>query len=214
MRKLIDRTGRKYGRLTVLSLHGKTVRNESLWLCLCDCGTRKVIRGADLASGHTTSCGCARIGCMKGVGTTHGHSRSGVCGAGSRTYATWRGMKRRCMNPSYKRYKDYGGRGITVCDRWIESFENFIADMGERPEGLTLDRKNNELGYFKENCQWATHEQQHNNTRRNIIVTFKDQQMTIPQLSIMVGVPYGMLRQRIVNRNWSVEDAVNIPRKR
>ena len=145
--------GNRYGRLLVVYYVGN---NE--WHCQCDCGVTVELRGRSLWSGHSKSCGCVRKEKLANFKRTHNRARTSE-------YYTWISMKQRCCNPRDKGYKDYGARGITVCDRWMESFSNFLADMGERPAGLSLDRKNNDLGYFKENCQWATAQEQTNNRR-------------------------------------------------
>lgn len=166
MRK-IDLMCEKFGRLRVVGDHPNQ-RGNAQWLCHCDCGTEIVVRACNLKSGHTQSCGClhsehSREQSLKN--RTHGHG--GRDKKRSITYNSWYNMKARCSNPKATGYENYGGRGITVCKRWLE-FENFLADMGERPDGLTLDRKNNEGNYEPSNCRWATRIEQNNNTRRQL----------------------------------------------
>jgi len=129
-------------------------------LCKCNCGKETIVRGSDLKSEKTKSCGCFL---KKGGRLTHGHSKIGKV---SKVYMVWCDIKKRCNNKNNKDYKYYGGRGIKVCKRWSK-FENFLRDMGEVPSGLTLDRINNDLGYFKKNCRWATRKEQANNQRSN-----------------------------------------------
>lgn len=154
MSRFIDRTGDTYNRLTVVKLIGKRGRYFE-WLCKCQCGSLTEARGCNLQSGNTRSCGCARD-TDRVKFSPHGMS-------GSRTYESWHSMMRRCNDPKRWQYKYYGGRGIKVCKRWMK-FSNFLADMGERPSGKTLDRYPNPDGnYSPKNCRWATQKQQMNN---------------------------------------------------
>ena len=157
----IKMTGLRFGRLFVIDEAGYDNQKKLLWKCLCDCGETKIISGNSLRRGHTKSCGClsierARENLIK-RNTTHDMTHS-------LEYNSWRGMIGRCTNPNNIGYSNYGGRGITVCKRWLK-FENFLEDMGRKLEGLTIERKNNELGYFKENCIWANRTIQNRNQR-------------------------------------------------
>ena len=153
MGKIIDLTGQRFGRLVVLSRQG-SVGKKVAWLCLCDCGNKKVIESGNLKTERTKSCGCFQ----KEQRFKHGMY-------GIPEYRVWGAMLQRCKNKSNSRYKDYGGRGIAVCRRW-ERFKNFYADMGDCPNGLTLERIDNDKGYFPDNCKWATMKEQRNNSRR------------------------------------------------
>lgn len=193
MSVLINRIGDRFGRLTVLS-RSENRNGRVYWNCQCDCGTRLAIRGLDLPYGDTRSCGCLQRELSADRKRVHGHStHRGM----SSTYRSWTNMKVRCLNPNYKHYKHYGGRGISVCDRWLNSFKNFLQDMGERPSGLTLERINNNGNYEPGNCKWATIDEQNNNSRNNHKVEFYGAWRTIAQLSRLTGIKYETLQSRL-----------------
>src|SRR5215472_1004899 len=146
----------RYGRLTVLRLSRR--RGRVAWECQCDCGQSIVVARSELQTGDTQSCGCLRRENTQQQFRRHGMSQSG-------TYRSWKLMKRRCLNPNTVQWRYYGGRGIWVCQRW-RRFENFLADMGERPSGMTIDRINNDDGYYPENCRWTTQNDQLRNRRK------------------------------------------------
>lgn len=145
----------RFGRLVALTK--VKVNDRVKWNCICDCGNFKIVSGCKLKSGNTKSCGCLQ----RESRITHGRSST-------KLYKSWSVMINRCINPNCPSYPDYGGRGITVCDRWKYSFENFLEDMGERPEGMSLDRKDNDGNYEPSNCRWATGTQQEFNKRVRI----------------------------------------------
>lgn len=160
----IDRIGERFGRLIVLSFAGRSKGGDALWRCRCDCGIIKIILGSHLQSGHAKSCGCLRRDMMRQRQEIHGESRPGQR---SKEFRAWAAMKQRCLDNRRKDYKYYGGRGIKVCQRWLNSFENFLLDVGRAPTAeLSIDRINNDGNYEPGNVRWATRLEQNQNKRR------------------------------------------------
>lgn len=191
-----DITEQRFGRLVALEYAG-----SEYWLCKCDCGSLKKVNGTKLRRGKTRSCGClvrevnARV--QRARQTKHGMSKSPE-------YAIWAAMHARCSNPNHKEWPNYGGRGVRVCERWA-SFENFFADMGPKPsKEHSLDRTDNGLIYSKDTCRWATHVEQHNNTRRNRMLTFQGRTQMAAEWARERGMRYSTLHGRI-QRGWSAE---------
>ncbi len=180
--KSIDRTGQVFGHLTVIHLvppiPGK--KDNKKWLCICECGVEKIIRVNHLVSGDTISCGCKKLDILKEKSKTHGLSQNNDYKS---EYLIWVGMNRRCFNKNYKKFIDYGARGIIVCERWrgANGFMNFITDMGKRPsQKHSMDRwPNNDGNYEPGNCRWATMDEQNRNKRDNHWMEFEGKKMVL-----------------------------------
>ena len=203
-----DLSGQAFGRLTVIGLHSiHGNQQKSFWICLCQCGKETQVAGGSLTSGNTRSCGCLKDE-NKGKALTNG-----VFAVGNehlkRVYWRWSAAFNRCYNPKDKRYSDYGGRGLVMCQRW-HKFENFLEDMGVNPAGHVLDRINNDGHYEPSNCRWATPRQSNLNTRQNHRLEYDGQNLTISEWAIKLGFNNRLIGQRI-QLGWSVKEALTIP---
>ena len=207
MSKMIDLTGQKFGRLTVVDRACNDAKAQACWICKCECGEYSVVRGADLRSGNTKSCGCLNAEKLKAGNVKHGMCYTPLNGV-------WRAMKRRCYYEKEIGYHRYGGRGITVCDEWKDDFQAFydwsIAN-GYR-EGLSLDRIDVNGNYEPGNCRWATDKEQANNTRNNHLLTYNGETHTISEWAEIVGMKRDTLKKRIYY-GWPIEKALTEPVK-
>lgn len=208
MSRFIDLTGQKFNRLLVIENIGKNKWNNYKWLCQCDCGNKTVVITSELKSGHTKSCGCLVKEVHLITHVKHGHTQNGKI---SKTYRSWSEIIRRCTNPKCTAYKNYGGRGITVCERWRNSFENFLEDMRKCPSGYSIDRIDNNGNYCKENCRWATREQQNRNSRHNHLITFDGKTQCLSAWAEEIGITMITLWNRIVRSKWPIEKALTTP---
>lgn len=203
-RVLIDLTGSLFGRLIVVRREGCVQRNtkQPTWLCRCSCGVEKVVMGAALRGGTTSSCGCLQRE------TTSKRFRKHKA-KGTPEHNSWRGMRERCDNPNNNHYAQYGGRGITYCERWKE-FTTFLSDMGARPPGCTLDRIDNNGNYGPDNCRWSSPSCQSRNSQRTVHVTYNGKTMCIKDWAKVLGITDGALSHRIKVHGVSI--AMTMPR--
>lgn len=191
--------GSRFGKLLVIGVSGGKMIHLK---CKCDCGNESVPQVYSVLRGISKSCGCGQIE----KATKHGHF---VNGQGTKTYEAWSAMKARCDNPKNKFYARYGGRGIAYCEAW-KVFENFLADMGDAPEGLTLDRKDNDGGYSPKNCRWATWRQQHNNKRNVVRWTLNGITKTRQEWCEEYEINSCTVTNRL-KRGWDMEKALTFP---
>jgi hypothetical protein len=209
MSKLIDLTGQTFNRLTVIC-RATNVNKKSTnahWECKCMCGKTTIVRGADLRSGGSKSCGCLGTESIILRNLIHGKTRLPE-------YAIWKGMKNRCTNPKNKSFKHYGGCGIKVHPAWLESFPEFYEHVGPRPTPKhSIERINNNLGYVPGNVKWATGIEQGNNKGNNRSVVFGERTMTLAQWARITGINDQTLFSRIDTLGWPIEKAFNQPVK-
>jgi hypothetical protein len=198
-RPVIDLRSQTFGNWRVLDYVGNTK-----WRCLClSCGEESVLFGGNLRGGLTAGCKQCQI---KRI-TTHGHTVNGQ----TPTYRAWHGMKQRCENPNSEVFKDYGGRGIMICQRW-DVFENFLEDMGPCPVGLEIDRIDNNGNYEPGNCRWTTKKQNQSNKRNNRFVLYGGRKMTFTEMARLTGRGSGSLFNLLKKYNWPEIDFVILPK--
>lgn len=202
-----DRTNTAVHNLNILGYAGKSATKEpkTQWFVECHCGDIFIAIGSNLGNGNTKSCGCVATEHIRNLNLSHQ-----MCN--TRTYRIWAGMKTRCTNASNPNHKRYGERGIVICDRWLHSFENFLADMGICPSNQhTIERKDNDGNYEPSNCYWEPSRfVQNNNTRKNVFITFQNKTQTIAQWAREKGIRYHFLQYRI-KAGWSAEEALTLP---
>lgn len=198
-----DLSGQRFGRLMAVSPAGATPAGAYRWHCRCDCGAQKVVTGMHLVSGDTASCGCLRRDINSALHARHRMVRSSE-------YKAWQCMRSRCLNPRNPDYRNYGGRGVAVCEQW-DSFESFLADMGSKPSRAhTIDRIDNNGNYEPSNCRWATRKQQNRNRRDNRHLSFRGQTKVLSEWIEELGLSRAAVNSRL-HRGWSVERTFTAP---
>lgn len=200
-----DITGQSFGRITVLRPAGRNRFRHIMWHTICTCGNGLIVSGKSLRNGKTTSCGCYHRERMIECNTTHGKSDAPE-------YRAWCGMKSRTLNQNEPNHKHYGGRGITVSDRWMRSFPDFLLDMGPRPSPKhSIDRINNDGNYEPGNCRWATQREQCNNKRSNRRLKYNGEHLTISEWARRFGIRPQSIIDRLDRLGWTIEAALTSP---
>ena len=203
--KLQDLSGQRFGRLVVIE-RAENVGKRTMWKCKCDCGSICIKEAHSLKIGETQSCGCLQKQVVSYTSRTHGFSKEPL-------YRIWLKMKERCYNPHNKSYKDYGGRGITICSSWLSdytSFREWALENGYQ-KGLEIDRIDNDSEYSPINCRWANRKIQANNRRTNRFLDFNGQRKTIAQWSDISGISQSLIKARIDKLGWSITKALSTP---
>lgn len=210
--KRMELTGQRFGRLVALYDTGERKSGHVVWHCKCDCGNEVDVIGRNLTSGYTTSCGCYKRERVAEVHTVHGMAQHRERHP---VYWTWQAMLQRCKNPSHKYYKDYGGRGIKVCDEWHDPvvFINWALANGWQ-RGLSIDRIDNSGNYEPSNCHWVTQKEQTRNRRSNHLITFDGKTQTVVQWAEEVNISPRTLYSRINQSHWPIERALTEPVRR
>ena len=206
MSRLIDLAGQRFGRLLVIEAAGRNRSGGVIWACSCDCGGSVAVCSDGLRHGGTDSCGCLRGERLKSAATKHGQHGTGA-------HTSWMSMRQRCLNPKNPAFKDYGGRGISICDQW-DSFEVFFSDMGARPNGMELDRRDVNGNYEPGNCRWATQLDQHRNQRKTLYATIDGATRCLTEWLEQYPINYRTVMTRIHKMGWPLEKAITTPRLR
>lgn len=207
MSRLVNLVGQSFNRWTVIARAENSAAGQTRWLCRCTCGNEAVVQAAALKNNHSKSCGCLKVETTVKRFTKHGYAKAGVY---SPTYGSWAAMVARCTNPNHDAYPYYGGSGIKVCQRWLD-FSNFIADLGEKPEGYSIERRDVKLGYEPGNCYWATLIEQARNKRTNTILTVDGISRTIAEWSEKTGVKVSTISWRL-QTGKTAKEAIALPR--
>ena len=196
-----DLTGQRFFRLLVKSYSHRNKHNKTVWNCICDCGVKKQVAYNDLKTGDIKSCGCYQKERLK----THGLTKTPL-------HKIHAGILTRCYNPNSKLHKNYGGRGITMCDEWLNNLKSFVdwAMANGYRKGLSIDRINNDNGYNPENCRWSTFIEQNNNRRSSHLFTLNGECKTITQWSRIYKINKDRIFSRI-NMGWDIEKAITTP---
>lgn len=203
--------GDKFSKLTVVGFVGVNKSKKRVWLCRCECGRETKVTTGHLISGHSKTCGCKRL--QNSIKATKIHNtKHGM--RGTKEYCAWSELKQRCNNPKDPGYKNYGARGIKVCDRWLHSFENFFADMGKAPDGYSIDRIDVNGDYCPENCRWADNETQQYNRRDTVKITFNGITENLSYWSKKTGLSTRTLYSRFHDMKWSAEKTLLTPLRR
>jgi hypothetical protein len=201
---VIDLTGKRFGRLTVLHLHEVSRSRGARWQCKCDCGNTALVYRKELRNGDTQSCGCLHKEQLQERNTIHG-----LCGTPE--HDVWLNMITRCTQPSAQNFRFYGGRGIKVCARWRNDFRSFLADMGPRPSpNHWIDRIDSDGDYSPENCRWSTRTEQFRNRRSNRLIEYANETKTMVEWAEAFGLNPMTLQWRL-DHGWSVHDALTTP---
>lgn len=189
MPKKVEMVGMTFNKLTVLEQSATSENKKLHYRCACECGSLSIVDGAALRSGNTKSCGCHRKAVSSDKAFKHGY-------VGTKTYGVWESIKKRCLDTKNRSYKNYGGRGITICDEWKNNFLSFLKDMGEAPEKCVIDRIDNDKSYEPGNCRWITQKENCRNKRNNIYLTFSGEKRLLVEWAEIFQVSESLFRKR------------------